>query len=77
MLFWKLVGLILDENFFIDLRLTKIVKQVKFEGFWSELEARKCFQTQSSRKNLRQAPVFMWNGGLRVRVSFTGVYCWR
>ena len=27
-------------------RVTKIVKQIKFEEFWSELEARNCFQRQ-------------------------------
>ena len=29
-----------------DLRVTKIVKEIKFEGVWSELESKKGFQKQ-------------------------------
>ena len=36
------------------LRVTKIVKEIKFEGVWGELEAKKCFQRQSFPKYWRQ-----------------------
>ena len=36
--------------------VTKIVNKIKFEGFWSELEAKNCFT-----KYLRETLVFMWN----------------
>ena len=35
----KFVTLFLDENYVKDLRVIKIVKQIKFEGKWGELEA--------------------------------------
>ena len=31
------------------LRVTKIVKEMKFKGVWGELEAKKCFQRQSEK----------------------------
>ena len=34
------------------LRVTKIVKEVKFEGVWDEWKAEKCFQRQSFTKYL-------------------------
>ena len=46
-------------------RVTKIVKQIKFEGVWGELEARGCFQRQSFTEYLRQTLDFVWNCGLR------------
>ena len=36
------------------LRGTKIVKQIKFEGVWGELEGKYCFQRQSWPKYMRQ-----------------------
>ena len=36
-----------------DLRVTKIVKEINFEGVWNELESKKCFQRQSVAKYLR------------------------
>ena len=35
------------------LRVTKIVKEIKFEGIWDNLESKKCFQSQSFTKYLR------------------------
>ena len=29
-----------------DLRVNKIVKEIKFEGVWGELKAKNCFQRQ-------------------------------
>ena len=42
-----------------DLRVTKIVKEIKFEGVWGDLESKKCFQRQSFTKYLRVTLVFM------------------
>ena len=36
-----------------DLTVTKVVKEIKFEGVWAGLEAKKCFQRQSFTKYLR------------------------
>ena len=33
-----------------DLKVVKIVKGIKFEGVWVELEAKKCFQRKSFTK---------------------------
>ena len=49
----KFVTLFLDENYVKDLRVIKIVKQIKFEGKWGELEAKYCFQTQYWPKYMR------------------------
>ena len=35
------------------IRVTKIVKEIKFEGVWGELEAKRCLQRQSFTKYLR------------------------
>ena len=43
MLFCKLVTLILGWNCVKDLTVTKIVKLIKFEGTWGDLEAKNCF----------------------------------
>ena len=42
-----------------DLRLTRMVKKIKFEGVWDELEAKEYFQRQSSAKYLRPTLDFM------------------
>ena len=41
------------------LRVTKIVKEVKFNGVWGELESKKGFERQSFTKYLRFTLVFM------------------
>ena len=46
-------------------RVTKIVKENKFEGVWDELEAKNCFQRQSFTKDLSLTLVFMRNSALR------------
>ena len=40
------------------LRVTKIVKEIKFEGVWGELESRRGFQTQSVSRYLGLTLVF-------------------
>ena len=40
-------------------RVTKIVKEIKFEGVWGELESKKSFQRRSFTKYLRLTLVFM------------------
>ena len=40
------------------LRVTKIVKEIKFEGVRGKLEARKCFRRQAFTKYLRLTLVF-------------------
>ena len=61
----KLVALILGSSYVKDPRVTKIVKQIKSEKGWGELEARNCFQRQSFTKYLRQSLPFIWNSKLR------------
>ena len=46
-------------NFRRRLRATKIVKQIKFEWDWDELEAKYCFQRQSWPKYMRQTLVLV------------------
>ena len=41
------------------LKVIKIVKEIKFEGFWGELGAKNCFQRQPFTKYLRLTLVFM------------------
>ena len=41
------------------LRVIKIVKKIKFEGVWGELESKKGFQRQSVTKYLRLTLAFM------------------
>ena len=41
------------------LKVTKIVKEIKLEEVWGELEARNCFQRQSFTKYLAQTVVFL------------------
>ena len=45
-LFCKLFALILGQNSMKGLRVTKIVKETKFEGVWGELESTKGFERQ-------------------------------
>ena len=49
-------------------RLTKNVKEIKFEGVLDELGAKGCFQRQSFTKYLRLTVVFMRNSALGGKV---------
>ena len=42
-----------------NLRVTKIVKEIKFAEVWGKLEAEKCFQKQLFTKYLRLTLAFM------------------
>ena len=53
-----------------DLRVTTIVKEIKLEGVWGELEPKLGFQRQSFPKYLRLTLVFTWNSALREKFSF-------
>ena len=53
-----------------DLRVTEIVKEIKFEGVWDELETQKCFQRQSFTKYVRLTLVSMSNSALREKFNF-------
>ena len=69
-LFYNLVALILDQNCAKDCRVTKIVKETKFE------EARGKLDTKNDL--LRKTLVFMWNSALReiFNFYFSVVFCW-
>ena len=45
-LFCHLIALILGHNSVKDVRVTKKVKVIKFEGVRDELKSQKCFQRQ-------------------------------
>ena len=63
---WTSVTLILDWNYVKGLRPTKIVKQIKFEGAWGELEAKYYFQRQSCPK------IYETNFSVSVKYRTTG-----
>ena len=63
--FCNLIALLLGQNSVKGLRVTTIVKEIKFEGVWSELEAKICFQRESFTKYMRLTLVFMQNSALR------------
>ena len=42
-------------------RVTKMVKEIKFEGVWGRVRSKKCFQRQPFTIYLRLTLVFMWN----------------
>ena len=69
-LFCILVALILGWNCVKDIRVTRVVKQTKFEEVWGRLEVRNCFQRQPFAKYLRQTLVFMWNSTLQEKFTF-------
>ena len=48
-----------------DLRVTKIVKEIKFEWMWVKLEAKTNFRRQTFTKYLRLPLVFLGNSALR------------
>ena len=52
------------------LKVTKIVKEIKFKGVWGELEAKYCFQRQSFANYLRLTLVFMKNRSLLEKLNF-------
>ena len=71
-LFCKLVALILGQNCIKLVRVTKIVKQLKFQGSWWRVKAKYCLRREFWPKYLRQSVVFLWNSTLREKFNF---YC--
>ena len=63
-LFYNLLALILGSNCVKGLRVSKIVKQIKFQGVWGKLTAKLHFQRQSFKKYLRKTLAFIWNSAL-------------
>ena len=61
-----------------DLRVTKIVNEIKFDGVWDELEGKNCFHRKSFTKYLRQTLVFMLNSEIQNSFNFyiSGVFCY-
>ena len=59
------------------LRVTKIMKQIKFVGAWCELEANSCFQRQSWPKYMRHTLVLVWNSSLwkKFNFNFWTIFC--
>ena len=76
-LFCSLNALILDWNSMSGLRVTKIVKEIKFKGVWGELESKKGFQRKPFTKYLRLTLVFRWNSALPEKFNFyfSRVFC--
>ena len=52
-----------------DLRVSKIVKEIKFKGVWGDLKAKNCFQKWSFTGYMRLTLVFVWDGQLASYIS--------
>ena len=76
-LFCILIVLIVGLNSFKGLRVTKIVKQIKFEGIWGKLKAKNCLQRQPLTKYVRQTLAFMGNSLIREKFNlfFSVAFC--
>ena len=57
-LFCDLIALLLGYNCVKSLRFTKIVKKVKLEGVWGEIEAKKCLRRQLFTKVFETSSTF-------------------
>ena len=68
--FCNLIALILGWNCTKGIRVTKIVKEIKFEWVLVELGAKNCFQRKSLTKYLRLILVFMRKSALREKFNF-------
>ena len=75
-LFSNVVAITLGQNIVKGLRVTKIVKEIKFKGVWSELESKKGFQRESATKYLRLNLGFMGNSALQEKFNcyFSGLF---
>ena len=60
----NLIALILGWNYAKGYTVTKIVKEIKFEGVWGKLKAKK-ISTDNHSQNLRLTLVSLWNSALR------------
>ena len=52
-------------------RVTKIVKEVMFEGVWGEVESKKCFQRQSFKEYLRLTQILLFKNFFLVLTKFS------
>ena len=63
-----LIALILGQNNVEGVRVTKNIKEMKFEGVWGEIESKRAFRRQWLTGYLGLAPVLVWDcaqcGGL-------------
>ena len=48
-LFWYLIALILGQTSVKDLRVTKILQEMKFEGIWGKTESKKVSRQKNSQ----------------------------
>ena len=69
-LFCLSIALMVGYNCVKELRVTKIVKEIKFERIWGWTRIKKCFQKQSFTKPLGPTLVFMWNSALPQKFNF-------
>ena len=69
-IFTNLIALILGQHSVKGLRVAKIVKKIKFERVWGDLESKIGFQRQSVKKYLRPTLVFAGKSALREKFSF-------
>ena len=67
-IFSYLIALILAWNSVKGFRVTKIVKDIKLEGVWCELESKIGFQRQPVTKYLRLTLVFTWHSAFAGKV---------
>ena len=51
-------------------KVAKIVRGIKFEGFWGRLESGQCFRGRPFAGYLGLAVVFVWGGALRGGLHF-------
>ena len=58
-----------------DLRVSKIVEEIKFKGVWGDLKAKNCFQKWSFTGYMRLALVFVWDGQLASYISLGVAQC--
>ena len=63
--FCNLIAQFLSQNSVKDLRVTKIVEEIKFEGVCDKLERYKCFHRKSFTKYLRLILVSVSNSALQ------------
>ena len=53
-IFYNIVVVVLKSNCVKNLIVVKIVKNIKVDGNWCELEAKNCLQRKSRKKFIRQ-----------------------
>ena len=71
-----LIALILGQNSVKGVKVTKNIKEIKFEGVWGEIESKGAFQRQWLAGYLGLAPVLVWDCAQRGGLNhwFSGVF---